>query len=539
MQKTSAGFWSYVHADDEYERGRIVRLRDRLQQSVRFHIGIPFQIFLDKKDIGWGQQWEARITDSLNDALLLFPIITPSYFSSKPCRDEFFAFQERQKKVGRDDLILPIYYLTAEILEGSHENMSSDQIMIAQYFSRHQYEDFRALRTSEETDPSYAKAVERLGQRVNEALKRSRITTADNDRMVSSSAKILKNDAEEAKDLRVGSGQTTDAAPGLVISITVNQMPGRADCTNISDAIARAPGGARIIVHPGHYREKVVIDKPLELVGNGNVEDIVIEASDGEVVTFDTNIGLVRNFTIRQIRISENSQSDPNHYAVWIKQGRLDLEDCDISSKSGTCLAVSNDADPRIRRNRIHGGNRSGITVSNRARGTYESNEVFGNASSGMQVSSAAYPVVRRNRIYGNTQSGLFIYSGGAGIFEENEIFENQYSGVQIDGAKPVVRRNRIYENLQSGIKMTGSGVYEDNEIIGNKHAGVQVGSGGRPVVNRNRIKSNGYEGIWVQKNGGGSFYDNDLTDNEKGPWDIKETKLELLSRERNIEKKS
>jgi hypothetical protein len=104
-----AGSWSYTHSDDEHENGRIARLRERLERSIQFYSGIrDFRIFLDRKDIGWGQKWARRIADSLDDALLLFPIVTPSYFSSAPCREEALAFRTRQSKLCRDDLILPI-----------------------------------------------------------------------------------------------------------------------------------------------------------------------------------------------------------------------------------------------------------------------------------------------------------------------------------------------------------------------------------------------------------------------------------------------
>ena len=175
MQEGPGGFWSYVHADDEYEEGRIVRLREQLQRSVRFHSGISsFEIFLDEKHIDWGQHWRDRIKDSLDNALLLFPILTPRYFLSEYCREEFFAFKERQRRLGRDDLILPIYYLTAEFLEGSGfdpDGVDSDQIEMVQYFRSHQREDFRPHRGSQETDLSYIRATDKLGQLVSKALK--------------------------------------------------------------------------------------------------------------------------------------------------------------------------------------------------------------------------------------------------------------------------------------------------------------------------------------------------------------------------------
>jgi hypothetical protein len=37
---TVAGFLSYVHADDDYEKDRISKLRERLEQLIRFHSGL-------------------------------------------------------------------------------------------------------------------------------------------------------------------------------------------------------------------------------------------------------------------------------------------------------------------------------------------------------------------------------------------------------------------------------------------------------------------------------------------------------------------
>jgi hypothetical protein len=311
MVNTLAGFWSYVHADNEYERDRIVRLRGRLQQSVQFHTGATFEIFLDKDGIGWGQQWEERIRTSLSDALVLFPIITPSYFSSKPCRDEFLAFRQRQKALGRDDLILPIYYLTSEMLEGHEGDADPDQLSIAQYILDHQHEDFRSLRASEETDPSYAQAMERLGQRVADVLKRGRELAVAH-KIPDSDKNIGKSGAEEVAPREVSDPQLREnSTPGHVTVLSINQMPGRGDFTSVTEAVARAPGGARLMIAAGHYRENVVIDKPLELIGNGLTEDIVIDSDSGEPLTFDTNIGLIRNLTIRQTKIRKEIDIKP------------------------------------------------------------------------------------------------------------------------------------------------------------------------------------------------------------------------------------
>ena len=42
---------------------------------------------------------------------MLIPILTPSFFNSEPCRAELEQFLEREKELGRNDLVLPLYYI--------------------------------------------------------------------------------------------------------------------------------------------------------------------------------------------------------------------------------------------------------------------------------------------------------------------------------------------------------------------------------------------------------------------------------------------
>jgi cobaltochelatase CobT len=107
-------FLSYVRAGDDHDHGRITKLRARLEGEVRMHTGKTFKIYQDKKDLKWGEQWKKRLDATLLNVTFLIPIVTPSYFQSKPCRDEFEQFLVREKQLGENHLILPIYYLESD-----------------------------------------------------------------------------------------------------------------------------------------------------------------------------------------------------------------------------------------------------------------------------------------------------------------------------------------------------------------------------------------------------------------------------------------
>src|SRR5262245_57058262 len=119
-------------------------------------------------------------------------------------------------------------------------------------------------------------------------------------------------------------------------------------------------------------------------------------------------------------------------YCVDIVQGRVDLEDCDISSQSLARVAIHGGAAPRLRRNRIDDGNSTGVIVYDNSQGTLEDNNIFANAFSGVEIKDGGDPMLRRNRIHDGKQSGVNIHTNGRGVFEDNEIIGNTRAGLRI-----------------------------------------------------------------------------------------------------------
>jgi hypothetical protein len=95
--------------------------------------------------------------------------------------------------------------------------------------------------------------------------------------------------------------------------------------TTLSDALEAAEPGDRILVRPGVYKEGIVIDKPVEIIGDGELNDVVIEANGRNTILCQANMARIANVTLRQT-------GGGNWYCVDIGQGRLDLDGCDISS---------------------------------------------------------------------------------------------------------------------------------------------------------------------------------------------------------------
>lgn len=529
MTKTALAFMSYVNEDDKHENGDLTNLREYLSREVRMQTGEQFDIFQDKKDIKWGQQWQERINKSLNSTTFLIPIITPSFFNSAPCRAEMESFLEREEELCRNDLILPVYYCNCAVLE---DEARREQDPLAQIIAARQYMDWRHLRfkpfDSEQVRTTLANEVQQIvvalerrqeevprAEAVKQAGTRKEATDSaqqkKNNKEAGSSNTTFKNDggtqSNAVGDNPIGTqynyyaplpappdkpeleqvvnktgvavvligvafflGGSYLILPAKPITMMVDQQ-GKGNYATISDALTAAQAGSQIFVQPGMYKEGILIDKPVEIIGVGERNDIVIEATGKDAVLFKADKGRVANLTLRQ------TGSD-KWYGVNVTQGRLELVDCDISSQGSACVAIHGSADPILRRNRIHDGKSAGVLVYDNGKGTLEDNEIFANKFAGVAISEGGNPTLRRNRIRDGKESGIFIYSNGQGLLEDNEIFANAKAGVSICGD-------------------------------------------GDPTLRRNRITQNGYAGIGVRYGGGGTFEGNDLQENTEGAWSI------------------
>jgi formylglycine-generating enzyme required for sulfatase activity len=147
-------FLSYTRFDDQNDGGAISEFCKRLANAVRSQTGKPFEIFQDVDGIGLGERWRGKLDQVLDEARFFIPIVTPSYFTSKACRAEFEKFLRAEAARGRDDLVLPIYYIESESLE-DEDLRAADPL--ARVIHERQRQDWRDLRF----EPFDAKEVRR------------------------------------------------------------------------------------------------------------------------------------------------------------------------------------------------------------------------------------------------------------------------------------------------------------------------------------------------------------------------------------------
>ncbi len=99
-------FISYAREDSEHV-DNLISYISRAQPQIK--------IFLDRTDIDVGMPWQPKIFESLDDCRRVVSIFSPSYLSSKVCKEEFNIAWVRSRETDDDDILFPILLFTAKL----------------------------------------------------------------------------------------------------------------------------------------------------------------------------------------------------------------------------------------------------------------------------------------------------------------------------------------------------------------------------------------------------------------------------------------
>lgn len=343
-------------------------------------------------------------------------------------------------------------------------------------------------------------------------------------------------------------------------AIVVSQH-GYGNFKTLGDAIAAVQPGTRIIIHPGTYKEGVLLDKPVEIIGDGPVDKIILESTGSHGIQMRTDYALVRGITVR----ARSGSKEVPFFAVDIPQGRLVLEDCTISSETRAgvaihgsatnpvlwrcsihsckeagiyfydqgrgvieecdiaeamiaCIVIKHGSNPIIRKCTIHHGKQDGIVISEKSTSTIEECDIFAHERVGIAIKQESNPFIRWCRIYHQVKGyGIYVYEQGEGVIEECDITDNAEAGIGImRGGNPFVRRCRIHNEKQRGIVISdnGLGIIELCEISECVKMGVGIGKYANPILRRCHIHHSRQAGVVIWDNGTGSVEECDISDN-------------------------
>lgn len=120
------------------------RFVDELRREISQQLGQDFPIFRDREHLEWGQNWRRRIDESLDSVTFLIAILSPSFFRSEECRRELDRFRERERQLGRDDLILSVVWIKPDEF-ADEKNQLTEFLRQRQYVSWERFRHHRSL----------------------------------------------------------------------------------------------------------------------------------------------------------------------------------------------------------------------------------------------------------------------------------------------------------------------------------------------------------------------------------------------------------
>ena len=216
---------------------------------------------------------------------------------------------------------------------------------------------------------------------------------------------------------------STDTRPIIVAA------QGYADYSSIQDAINEALPGSQIVVHPGKYRDSLRIDKPIEIVGEGARDEVVISTRDNHCVEVaTTGQVLLRGLTMRV----KPTTGGVECYAVDVGMGKLTIEDCQIRSLTLACVAVHDSAQATLRRCMINGSRDVGVFVYDHGHATFEECEITGHVATGISVSDGGQAAFEKCYVHHNRGGGAAIFPRGSATFDACRIVDNRKSGAAV-----------------------------------------------------------------------------------------------------------
>lgn len=325
--------------------------------------------------------------------------------------------------------------------------------------------------------------------------------------------------------------QTAINKPAIQKTFVVS-ADGRGDFASIGEAIKNVAAGNRLLIRPGVYRESVVINKNIEIIGDGAIEDVVIISENSSCMQMLTDKAIARGLTFQ----GRGARYGKAFFTVDIPRGELILENCDITSDSLSCIAVHGvEANPLIKNCRIRDSADSGVYFFDNARGQIIDSDICRNRNAAIAITNGANPTVKNCRIFEGNNGGVVVWQNGtAGLIEDCEIFNHRLANVGISQhASPTFRRCKIYGSRDAGVfvHQNGYGKIEECDIFGNEDAEVAVSTGGNPTLRRCAIHDGRNSGVFVRGKGRASIENCNIYDNRNAGVNIDEESVVAVSR--------
>ena len=307
--------------------------------------------------------------------------------------------------------------------------------------------------------------------------------------------------------------------------LTVELLPGRGtvptaivhlrprEDAKLSDAVAAAPAGALILVHPGSYAGKTVVDRPLEIRGLGDLGDAELVSNQSRVVETRTDRTVLRNLKLH----AGKNLFRADVQALHAGHGVTEVYRCDLASAASTVVQVAPDAELRLRDVRVRDGAGTGVIAGERSTLQLAGVSVYGHEKSGVDLRDGARLEAFHSSFHDNGGHGVALDTDTAATFDGCALYANRGSGLRLrKRADLTARRTRFADNAERGVYLEGAAValITHCTFADNAGPGVEAREGGDPTVRRSSFTGHTGPAVRLTEKAEGNIYLNDFKDN-------------------------
>lgn len=298
-------------------------------------------------------------------------------------------------------------------------------------------------------------------------------------------------------------GPATTVASASKLEIVVGKL-GQGQVLSLKVAVRQAAVGATIRILPGMYRESVVLDKPITLIGEGPREAIAIEGVKGPGLLITAEGVKLENLSL----VVGSGPAMPALAAIEIAGGQTTMVGCHVESHRGPGVVASGKA-TRLSMvdSLVHKGEGVGISVREGARVTLEAGQISECKGGGVEVGSGGLVHLLSCRLQRCGPAGLLVLEQGQAQVDDSDFSEIEGSAVHVlKGGTLQLRNCRLRDGLGMGLSVVGGGsaTLEGCAISGNAQPGVRILKGATVVLRGCRLHDGKSLGVLCGEEGQG-----------------------------------
>lgn len=279
---------------------------------------------------------------------------------------------------------------------------------------------------------------------------------------------------------------------------------GQGQVLSLKVAVRHAAPGAVIRILPGMYRENVVLDKPITLIGEGPREAIAIEGVKGPGLVVRSEGVRLENLSL----VVGSGAAMPDQAALEVAGGQATVAGCHVESHRGPgIIATGKGTRLLVSDSLVQKSDGAGVSARDGAQVTVEASLFAECKGGGVEVHGGSQVHLKTCKLQKCGPAGLLVLENGQAQANETDFSEMESSAVHVlKGGTVQLRQCRLRDGHGMGISVLGGGTanLEGCAISGNAEPGVRILKGATVVLRGCRLHDGKSLGVLCGEEGQG-----------------------------------